>query len=197
MAATATTQIGWVSTNQSNPNKLFTDDFQYGLGSMGLAMASNLQRHLRAKNSLNLIFSNRTMSRGDSLRELGGVPETSFEKVVEKCGIIFTMVCPSPNSPYGIHVDGCVCVCRSPTTPSSPTSFPQSPPRENPSGRRSSSTARPCILTRWRPPSPSSKPTRHPSSPRPSSAKTPSRRRESSCSRWRARISLRGTRSSP
>lgn len=59
---------------------------------MGLAMATNLQRHLSAKKSLNLIFSNRTLSRGDSLRELGGVPETSFEKVVDKCGIIFTMV---------------------------------------------------------------------------------------------------------
>jgi 3-hydroxyisobutyrate dehydrogenase-like beta-hydroxyacid dehydrogenase len=59
---------------------------------MGLAMASNLQRHLSAKKALNLVFSNRTLSRGDPLRELGGEPEQSFEKVVARCGIIFTMV---------------------------------------------------------------------------------------------------------
>ncbi|EAW07497.1 NAD(P)-dependent oxidoreductase [Aspergillus clavatus NRRL 1] len=63
----------------------------YGLGSMGLAMATNLQRHL-AKKSLNLVYSNRTMARGDTLKTLGAVPESSFEKVVAQCGIIFTMV---------------------------------------------------------------------------------------------------------
>ncbi|BDD64272.1 hypothetical protein MAP00_009108 [Monascus purpureus] len=74
MAASAT-QIGW-----------------YGLGSMGLAMATNLQRHLAAKKAVNLIYSNRTMSRGDPLKALGAVPESSFEKLVGRCGIIFTMV---------------------------------------------------------------------------------------------------------
>ncbi|KAJ5247567.1 hypothetical protein N7468_002550 [Penicillium chermesinum] len=69
------TQIGW-----------------YGLGSMGLAMASNLQRHLASKKALNLLYSNRTMSRGAPLQSLGGIPETSFEKLVSRCGIIFTMV---------------------------------------------------------------------------------------------------------
>ncbi|KKK22211.1 6-phosphogluconate dehydrogenase family protein [Aspergillus rambellii] len=64
----------------------------YGLGSMGLAMATNLQRHLAAKNGLSLVYSNRTMSRGDSLQALGATAETSFEKLVAQCGIIFTMV---------------------------------------------------------------------------------------------------------
>ncbi|KAJ5091513.1 Dehydrogenase multihelical [Penicillium alfredii] len=64
----------------------------YGLGSMGLAMASNLQRHLAAKKALNLIYSNRTMSRGAPLQALGAVAESSFEKLVTRCGIIFTMV---------------------------------------------------------------------------------------------------------
>lgn len=59
---------------------------------MGLAMASNLQRHLAAKKSLSLLYSNRTMSRGDPLKRLGGTPEPSFEKLVSSCGVIFTMV---------------------------------------------------------------------------------------------------------
>ncbi|KAJ5561643.1 hypothetical protein N7461_000404, partial [Penicillium sp. DV-2018c] len=64
----------------------------YGLGSMGLAMASNLQRHLATKKALSLIYSNRTMSRGATLQALGGVSEPNFEKLVSSCGIIFTMV---------------------------------------------------------------------------------------------------------
>ncbi|OGM48580.1 NAD binding domain of 6-phosphogluconate dehydrogenase [Aspergillus bombycis] len=64
----------------------------YGLGSMGLAMATNLQRHLATKNAMNLIYSNRTMARGDPLKTLGATPETSFAKLVAQCGIIFTMV---------------------------------------------------------------------------------------------------------
>lgn len=59
---------------------------------MGLAMASNLQRHLATKKALSLIYSNRTMSRGAPLQALGGVPEPNFEKLVSQCGIIFTMV---------------------------------------------------------------------------------------------------------
>ncbi|KAE8380502.1 hypothetical protein BDV26DRAFT_130640 [Aspergillus bertholletiae] len=64
----------------------------YGLGSMGLAMAKNLQKHLATKNAMNLIYSNRTMARGDALKSLGATPETSFAKLVGQCGIIFTMV---------------------------------------------------------------------------------------------------------
>ncbi|PLB43507.1 6-phosphogluconate dehydrogenase family protein [Aspergillus steynii IBT 23096] len=64
----------------------------YGLGSMGLAMATNLQRHLATKNALNLVYSNRTMARGDPLKSLGATPESDFQKLVAQCGIIFTMV---------------------------------------------------------------------------------------------------------
>jgi 3-hydroxyisobutyrate dehydrogenase-like beta-hydroxyacid dehydrogenase len=59
---------------------------------MGLAMASNLQRHLAATKALSLVYSNRTLSRGDALQKLGGVPEKSFGDVVKKASIIFTMV---------------------------------------------------------------------------------------------------------
>lgn len=59
---------------------------------MGLAMASNLQRHLAAKKALSLVYSNRTLSRGEPLRALGGVPSHTFEEVVKKSNIIFTMV---------------------------------------------------------------------------------------------------------
>ncbi|KAI9036339.1 NAD(P)-dependent oxidoreductase [Aspergillus affinis] len=64
----------------------------YGLGSMGQAMATNLQRHLAAQKAPNLTFSNRTMSRGDVLKSLGAKPKTDFKEVVAKCDIIFTMV---------------------------------------------------------------------------------------------------------
>jgi 3-hydroxyisobutyrate dehydrogenase-like beta-hydroxyacid dehydrogenase len=59
---------------------------------MGLAMASNLQRHLASKKALSLLYTNRTMSRGAPLQALGGTPETNFSKLVSNCGIIFTMV---------------------------------------------------------------------------------------------------------
>lgn len=62
---------------------------------MGLAMANNLQRHLVAKKVPGILYSNRTLSRGDPLQALGGTPESSFEKVVGQCGIIFTMVLAS------------------------------------------------------------------------------------------------------
>ncbi|KAB8073162.1 hypothetical protein BDV29DRAFT_175970 [Aspergillus leporis] len=64
----------------------------YGLGSMGLAMATNLQKHLATKTATNLLYSNRTMAHGDALRALGATPEISFPKLVGQCGIIFTMV---------------------------------------------------------------------------------------------------------
>ncbi|EKV06154.1 6-phosphogluconate dehydrogenase family protein [Penicillium digitatum] len=55
-------------------------------------MATNLQRHLAAKKTLGLIYSNRTMSRGAALQALGAIPEPNFEKLVSQYGIIFTMV---------------------------------------------------------------------------------------------------------
>lgn len=59
---------------------------------MGLAMASNLQRHLSAKQGLGLLYSNRTLSRGEPLQQLGAVPQPSFGDLVSKSNIIFTMV---------------------------------------------------------------------------------------------------------
>lgn len=59
---------------------------------MGIGMALNLQKHLAAKNLPPLRYSNRTMSRGEPLKEAGAIPEESFEDVVSKSNIIFTMV---------------------------------------------------------------------------------------------------------
>lgn len=90
------TRIGWVCSillHTHTVRTCETDENQYGLGSMGLAMANNLQRHLATKNALSLLYNNRTMARGDALKALGGTPAASFEQLVGKCGIIFTMVC--------------------------------------------------------------------------------------------------------
>jgi 3-hydroxyisobutyrate dehydrogenase-like beta-hydroxyacid dehydrogenase len=70
---------------------------------MGAAMARNLQRHLAAQKAPNMLYCNRTMSRGDALKPLGGVPEPSFERVVDECGIIFTMV-DTTHLPDGLHL---------------------------------------------------------------------------------------------
>lgn len=59
---------------------------------MGIGMALNLQKHLAAKNLPPLRYSNRTMSRGEPLKEAGAIPEESLEDVVSKSNIIFTMV---------------------------------------------------------------------------------------------------------
>ncbi|OJZ82514.1 hypothetical protein ASPFODRAFT_142191, partial [Aspergillus luchuensis CBS 106.47] len=64
---------------------------QYGLGSMGLGMSLNLQRYLQAKNLPPLRYSNRTISKGDILRDAGAVPE-EFDALVQKSNVIFTMV---------------------------------------------------------------------------------------------------------
>ncbi|EPE02179.1 6-phosphogluconate dehydrogenase family protein [Ophiostoma piceae UAMH 11346] len=64
----------------------------YGLGSMGIGMALNLQKHLAAKGLPPLHYSNRTLSRGDVLKEAGAVPEATLEDVVAKSNIIFTMI---------------------------------------------------------------------------------------------------------
>ncbi|RDW90640.1 NAD(P)-dependent oxidoreductase [Aspergillus mulundensis] len=65
----------------------------YGLGSMGLPMATNLQRHLtKNPEEHNLTYYNRTLSAGDSLKELGATPAESLLDLVEKCDVIFTML---------------------------------------------------------------------------------------------------------
>ncbi|KAL4965659.1 NAD(P)-dependent oxidoreductase [Aspergillus stella-maris] len=64
----------------------------YGLGSMGLPMAMNLQRHLVKTQEPNLTYYNRTISTGEPLNELGATPAASLTDLVEKCDVIFTML---------------------------------------------------------------------------------------------------------
>lgn len=56
---------------------------------MGLPMATNLQRHLSQKGAPSLRYFNRTISRGDSLKEIGGVAAASIKDLVSSTDIIF------------------------------------------------------------------------------------------------------------
>ncbi|KAF2637959.1 NAD(P)-binding protein [Massarina eburnea CBS 473.64] len=60
-----------------------------GLGSMGLAMCTNLQTHLKAHNLPPLHYTNRTLSRGDTLKPLGAIACATVEEVVQNSDIIF------------------------------------------------------------------------------------------------------------
>ncbi|KAI8936337.1 hypothetical protein NX059_006751 [Plenodomus lindquistii] len=60
-----------------------------GLGSMGLAMATNLQTHLESKPLPPLKYWNRTLSRGDTLKENDAVPCMQVIDLVQACDIIF------------------------------------------------------------------------------------------------------------
>jgi 3-hydroxyisobutyrate dehydrogenase-like beta-hydroxyacid dehydrogenase len=71
-----------------------------GLGSMGLAMATNIQKHLKEKDLPSLKYWNRTLSRGDPLKELGGNPCPSIEELVQGCDIVFISVCPQRLNHY-------------------------------------------------------------------------------------------------
>lgn len=59
---------------------------------MGLGMAKNLQKHLKSSGLPSLCFTNRTMSRGKSLEELGGQPLPTIAEIVQKSDIIFSSV---------------------------------------------------------------------------------------------------------
>lgn len=63
-----------------------------GLGSMGQAMAVNVQKHLKENNFLPLKYWNRTLSRGDVVKAEGGVPSQTIEELVQGCDIIFISV---------------------------------------------------------------------------------------------------------
>lgn len=63
-----------------------------GLGSMGLGMSKNLQAHLSATGVPALLFTNRTIARGDSLKESGGIPVESVTDLAKKCDLIFSCV---------------------------------------------------------------------------------------------------------
>ncbi|KAF4982097.1 hypothetical protein FZEAL_2203 [Fusarium zealandicum] len=60
-----------------------------GLGSMGLPMATNLQKHLVSLGAPSLLYFNRTISRGDSLKELGGQPSPTARELVANSDIVF------------------------------------------------------------------------------------------------------------
>ncbi|KAI9929344.1 hypothetical protein MW887_000812 [Aspergillus wentii] len=63
-----------------------------GLGSMGLAMALNLQSHLSRVGAPSLRFYNRTEARGESIREIGGVQSTGVQDVIASVDICFISV---------------------------------------------------------------------------------------------------------
>ncbi|KAJ6180535.1 hypothetical protein N7519_010996 [Penicillium mononematosum] len=65
-------QVGWI-----------------GLGSMGLAMAQNVQRSLQQDAKSQLKFWNRTASRGAPLELLGAVGCESIAQLVTECDLIF------------------------------------------------------------------------------------------------------------
>lgn len=67
-------------------------DLKYGLGSMGLGMATNLQKHLASATSGNLLYCNRSMNKGEPLKALGAKPEPDFGRLVQQSDIVFTMV---------------------------------------------------------------------------------------------------------
>ncbi|KAL2856632.1 hypothetical protein BJY01DRAFT_203173 [Aspergillus pseudoustus] len=63
----------------------------YGLGSMGLPMATNLQRHLFKNAQPSLTYYNPTMTSGQPLKKLGAIPATSLRELLVECDMIFTM----------------------------------------------------------------------------------------------------------
>ncbi|GJC91263.1 6-phosphogluconate dehydrogenase [Colletotrichum higginsianum] len=71
----AATQVGWI-----------------GLGSMGIGMSRNLQKFISSSGAPSLIYTNRTLSRGDSLRELGAIPAETVSEVARKSDVIFSCV---------------------------------------------------------------------------------------------------------
>lgn len=66
---------------------------------MGLPMSLNLQKYLQKESLSPLRYSNRTMSKGESLKTAGAIPENGFQDIIKKSDIIFTMV----GQRFGIH----------------------------------------------------------------------------------------------
>ena len=58
---------------------------------MGIGMALNLHKHLISTGLPPLRYSNRTLSRGDGLKEAGAIPEETFTHLIAHSSIIFTM----------------------------------------------------------------------------------------------------------
>ncbi|EFX03112.1 6-phosphogluconate dehydrogenase family protein [Grosmannia clavigera kw1407] len=63
-----------------------------GLGSMGIGMSMNLQKHLSSTGAPSLIYTNRTLSRGKDLQALGAIPVETVAEVTTKSSIIFSCV---------------------------------------------------------------------------------------------------------
>lgn len=59
---------------------------------MGIAMAMNLQNHVKAQGLPSLHYSNRSLSRGEPLKATGAVEEKTFEDLLRAVDIVFTMV---------------------------------------------------------------------------------------------------------
>ncbi|KAH7065047.1 NAD binding domain of 6-phosphogluconate dehydrogenase-domain-containing protein [Macrophomina phaseolina] len=72
LSVTASPTLGWI-----------------GLGSMGLAMATNLQTHLHSAGASDLRYTNRTLSRGDSLRQEHAIPCPDVSSLISSSDIIF------------------------------------------------------------------------------------------------------------
>ncbi|KAL3421321.1 6-phosphogluconate dehydrogenase [Phlyctema vagabunda] len=68
-------QVGWV-----------------GLGSMGIGMAKNLQKYLTSVSAPALVYTNRTLSRGEPLDAIGGLAVSTVTEVAKKSEIIFSCV---------------------------------------------------------------------------------------------------------
>ncbi|KAK2766620.1 hypothetical protein CKAH01_15423 [Colletotrichum kahawae] len=60
-----------------------------GLGSMGIGMAVNLQKHLAQNGAPSLQYHNRTMSQGEPLEIIGGIPRPEVKHLLANSDIIF------------------------------------------------------------------------------------------------------------
>lgn len=65
-----------------------------GLGSMGLAMATNIQKHIQQQHNRlpPLKYWNRTLARGKPLEELGATACDTIADLVQSCDVIFISV---------------------------------------------------------------------------------------------------------
>ncbi|KAL3470729.1 NAD binding domain of 6-phosphogluconate dehydrogenase-domain-containing protein [Aspergillus californicus] len=84
-----------MSSSQQPPNVVGANHPKIGwigLGSMGQAMALNLQAHLSRTSAPLLGFYNRTESRGQSLIDIGGVQSPSIQALIAAVDICFISV---------------------------------------------------------------------------------------------------------
>jgi 3-hydroxyisobutyrate dehydrogenase-like beta-hydroxyacid dehydrogenase len=59
---------------------------------MGLGMATNLQKHMIAHSLEPILYTNRTLSKGESLKALGATPYTSIAELVQNSDVIFASI---------------------------------------------------------------------------------------------------------